>query len=223
MNYTVLVPFKSEFEDLRSFQTGQMEKLGIQVKLNHAVDGTVIDQLMPDVVVMATGSAPIRPEIPGLDLMQVKGAQDILEGEPFGEKVLIIGGGAVGCETAEFLADQGAKVTVVEMLDDVAKDVGMLERILLLQRLAEKGVTLLTKTVVRDVTPEGDVLIQKDYRQELLKGADTLVYAVGYQPVAELEEVLRENGVPYIKIGDCIAARKVIDAIWEGFIQAYQL
>jgi pyruvate/2-oxoglutarate dehydrogenase complex dihydrolipoamide dehydrogenase (E3) component len=223
MNYTVLVPFKSEFEDLRSFLVGQVEKLGVHVKLNQEVDWAVIDQLKPDVVIMATGSAPFRPEIPGFEWMQVKGAQEILVGEPFGENIVIIGGGAVGCETAEFLADKGAKVTVVELLDEVAKDVGTLERILLLQRLAEKGVTLLTKTVVREVTPEGDVVIQKEYRQELLKGTNTLVYAVGYQPVAKLEEVLREKGVPYIKIGDCIEARKVIDAIWEGFMQTYQL
>lgn len=223
MNYTVLVPFKSEFEDLRSFLVGQVEKLGVQVKLSQAVDGAVIDQLKPDVVIMATGSAPIRPEIPGLERMQVKEAQEILDGEPFGGNVAIIGGGAVGCETAEFLADHGAKVTIVEMQDEVAKDVGMLERILLLQRLAKKGVTLLPKTVVTDVTPEGEVVIQKEYRQELLKGFNTLVYAVGYQPVAELEEVLRKKGVAYIKIGDCIEARKAIDAIWEGFVQACQL
>lgn len=223
MNYTVLAPFKGEFDDLRSFLVGQVQKLGVHVKLDQAVDGAVIDQLKPDVVVMATGSEPIRPEINGLERLHVKGAQEILIGGSFGKKVVIIGGGAAGCETAEFLADRGAKVTVIEMLDEVAKDVGMLERILLLQRLAEKGVTFLTKTVVMDITPEGDVAIQKEYRWELLQGVDTLVYAVGYQPVTELEEVLRGKGVPYIKIGDCIEARKAIDAIWEGFIQTCQL
>lgn len=223
MNYTILVPFKNEFEDLRSFQVGQVEKLGVRVKLGQAVDGAVIDQIKPDVVIMATGSEPIQPDIPGLDRLQVKKAEEILAGAPFGKDAVIIGGGAVGCETAEFLADRGTKVTVVEMLENVARDVGMLEKALLMQRLAEKGVTLLTKTVVREVNPGGDLVLQKDYQQEILKGVDTVVLAVGYRPVMDLEQVLAEKKLPFLKIGDCLEARKVLDAIWEGFLRAYEL
>jgi len=223
MNYTILVPFKNEFDDLRSFQVGQVEKLGVRVKLGQAVDGAVIDQIKPDVVIMATGSEPIQPDIPGLERLQVKMAEEILAGAPFGKNAVIIGGGAVGCETAEFLADRGAKVTVVEMLENVARDLGMLEKALLMQRLAEKGVTLLTKTVVRDVNPDGDLVLQKDYQQEILKGVDTVVLAVGYRPVTDLEQVLAEKKVPFLKIGDCLEARKVLDAIWEGFLRAYEL
>lgn len=223
MNYTILVPFKEEFGDLQNFLIGQVKKLGVRVSLGQAVDEAVIDRIKPDVVIMATGSEPIQPDIPGLARLQAKKAEEILTGALFGENVVIIGGGAVGCETAEFLADRGAKVTVVEMLENVARDVGMLEKALLMQRLTEKGVTLLTKTIVREVNPDGDLVLQKDYQQEIITGVKTVVLAVGYRPVTDLEQVLVEKKVPFLKIGDCLEARKVLDAIWEGFLRAYEL
>ncbi|MFH1350455.1 MAG: FAD-dependent oxidoreductase [Pseudomonadota bacterium] len=223
LNYIVLAPFKNEFEDLRSFQVGQVEKLGVRVKLGRAVDGDVIDELRPDVVIMATGSRPIIPDITGLDRTQVKTAEEILSGAPFGENVVIIGGGAVGCETAEFMADRGSEVTVVEMLKGVAQDIGPLERSLLMRRLMNKGVKLSTKTVIREVTQDGGLVLLRDDQQETLKGTDTLVLAVGYRPVMELEKTLKEKKTPYVKIGDCAGVRNAMDAIWEGFLLAYEL
>lgn len=223
VNLTVNLPFKDEFGDLLNFQVRQVEKLGVRVELNRNVDEAVIDREKPDAVIVATGSRPIIPPIPGIDHPNVRGAEEILTGAPFGGNVAVIGGGAVGSETAELLADRGAKVTVIEMLDDAAKDVGLLERALLMQRLKEKGVTILTKTVVRDVTYEGDLVIEKDCLKETAKGFDTIVTCVGYEPVTEVSEVLKKKGVPFVCIGDCVKARKVVDAIWEAFEQAYLL
>lgn len=223
MNYTVVVPLKNEFEDLRSFLVGQVGKLGVQVKTGQAVDGNVIDQVKPDVVVMATGARPIVPDIPGLGSAAVKTAEEILSGAAAGKNVIVIGGGAVGCETAEVLADRGAKVTVIEMLEDLASDMEVPEKFALMQRLGGKGVAFLTKTVVKEVKPGGEVVLQKDYQPEVLSGVETIVLAVGYVPAIELEAVLKEKNVPYVKIGDCVEARKAIDAIWEGFFKAYEL
>ena len=219
----VLAPFKAEFGDLLSFQVSQLKKSGVTVKLGQAVDSTIIDQLKPDVVIVAAGARPIRPEIPGLHRLPVKLAEEILVGAPFGKNVVIIGGGAVGCETAEFLLDRGAKTTVVEMLDEVARDVGLLEKMLLMQRLLEKGVQFVTKAVVREITPEGKVVLEKDYKQETLAGIDTVVLAVGYASVDELTQVETDKNVPFIAIGDCVKPRKILDAIWEGFLKAYDL
>jgi pyruvate/2-oxoglutarate dehydrogenase complex dihydrolipoamide dehydrogenase (E3) component len=223
MNYTVLVPLKNEFEDLRGFLAGQVEKLGVRVHTGQAVDGSIIDQVKPDVVVMATGSRPIIPDIAGLGAAAVKTAEEIISGAPAGKNVIVIGGGAVGCETAEVLADRGAKVTVIEMLEELASDMEVPEKMVLMQRLGEKGVTFLTKTVVKEVKPGGEVVLQKDYQPQVLTGIETIVLAVGYAPATELEAVLKEKMVPYVKIGDCVEARKAIDAIWEGFFKAYEL
>jgi pyruvate/2-oxoglutarate dehydrogenase complex dihydrolipoamide dehydrogenase (E3) component len=117
MRYVVLAPFKAEFGDLLNFQVNRLEKSGVTVKLGQAVDATIIDRLKPDVVIVATGARPIRPAIPGLDRLPVKLAEEILAGAPCGKNVVIIGGGAVGYETAEFLLDRGTKTTVIEILD----------------------------------------------------------------------------------------------------------
>ncbi|HOP39464.1 MAG TPA: FAD-dependent oxidoreductase [Geobacteraceae bacterium] len=223
VNLTVNLPFKEEFDDLLAFQVRQVEKLGVRFELNRTVDEAFIDQVKPDAIIIATGSRPIIPAIPGIEHPQVCGAEEILAGAPFGKKIAVIGGGAVGCEVAELLADRGANVTVIEMLDDAAKDVGMLERALLMQRLKERNVTILTKTVVSEVTPEGDLVLEKDCGKETAKGFDTIVTCVGYQPVTVLSETLQEKGIPFVSIGDCVKARKVIDAVWEAFQQAYLL
>jgi len=222
-NYAILSPARSDFEDLRSYLITQVEKLGVCVQTGCAVDEEIIGRLQPDVVIMATGSRPIIPNIPGLNRKEAKTAEEILAGAHFGKNIVIIGGGAVGCETAEFLADRGARVTVVEMLKGIARDMEPTGKRLLMRRLKEKGVILSTNTVLREVKPSGELLLQKESRQETLKGVDTLVLAVGYQPVTDIEGMLNDKKVSYIKIGDCFQSRNIIDAIWEGFRGAYEL
>jgi len=223
MRYVVLAPFKAEFGDLLNFQVNRLEKSGVTVKLGQAVDATIIDRLKPDVVIVATGARPIRPAIPGLDRLPVKLAEEILAGAPCGKNVVIIGGGAVGYETAEFLLDRGTKTTVIEILDEVARDVGALEKMLLLQRLMEKGAQFMTKTIVRRITSEGKIVLEKDCKQEALTGIDTVVLAVGYESVTELTQVLTDKNVPFIAIGDCVKPRNILNAVWDGFLTAYDL
>lgn len=223
VNAIVPLPFKSEFEDLRGYQAAQVAKLGVHVTLGQSVDGAVIDRVRPDIVVMATGSRPIVPVIPGAEHTSVKKAAEILAGATFGQNVVVVGGGAVGCETAEYLADRRVKVTVVEMLEEVGRDMGMLDKALLMRRLGEKGVVFKTQTVVHEIRPGGEVVLMKEYRQEVIPAVDMVVLAVGYEPVTDLEAVLAAKNVPFVKIGDCAGARKVIDAIWEGFLRANEL
>ncbi|BBB90222.1 MAG TPA: FAD-dependent oxidoreductase [Methylomusa anaerophila] len=223
LNCVSLAPHKDEFEELKNFQIAQIEKLGVHVTLNQSVDGAVIDRLQPDVVIMATGSQPIKLKIPGLENVRVKNGEEILFGATFGKSAVVIGGGAVGCETAEFMADKGAKVIIVEMQEEAAKEVGLLERALLLQRLAQKGVTILTGGAAQEVTAKGELIIKRNGGEEILRGIDTVVLAVGYKSVTELEDVLKEKEVPYVKIGDCSKPRKVLDATWEAFHECYSL
>lgn len=223
LNYAILSPLKKQFEDLRKYQINQLEILGVGVKLGSAVDGNVIAQLQPDIVIVATGSHPIIPNIPGLHQKNAKMAEEILSGAEFGQNVVVIGGGAVGCETAEFMAKQGARVTVVEMLSKIAKGMDRPNRRLLMQRLKEKNVLLSVETLLREVKPDGELLLEKESQQKIMKGVDTIVLAVGYKPLTDVDEVLQKKHVPYIKIGDCREVRQVIDAVAEGFQTAYEL
>ena len=225
INYIVALPHKGEFGELMSHLIRTVEKLGVRIELNQAVDREAINRENPDLIILATGSRPIIPAIPGNDNSGVCGAEDIMSGRSFGARVAVIGGGAVGAETAELLADKGAKVTIIEMRDDLAKDVGILERALLVQRLAGKEITTVTNATVREITPDLKLVIQQGERASVLAGFDTIVMAVGYKSDTSLEEHLKSTGikVPYVSIGDCVTPRKVIDATWEAFQQAYRI
>ena len=219
----ILAPFKEEFGDLLNYQIHQLEKSNITIQLGQTAQGTVIDQLNPDVVMIATGARPVRPNIPGLDRLPVVFAEEILAGAPLGENVVIIGGGAVGCETAEFLLNRGVKVTVVEICDEIARDVGAIERTLLIQRLMEKGVKLATKTSVKEVSAEGHLALEHDQTSESINDIDTIILAVGYESVTGLMQTAADRKVPFVTIGDCNKPGKVLDAIWEGFMKAFEL
>ncbi|SHF93053.1 2,4-dienoyl-CoA reductase [Caldanaerobius fijiensis DSM 17918] len=216
-------PHKEEINDLTNYLISQVEKSGVRIIKGKEADTKMIREIKADAVIVATGSEPIIPEIPGIDQKNVVTAHDVLSGSAsVGEKVVVVGGGLVGCETAEFLADQGKQVTLIEMLDDIAVDVGSLTRGLLLNRMVEKKITMLTKSKVREILTNG-VIIEKEDRTEEITGIDTVVIAVGSRPKNELLKSIEGEGIPVYAIGDCIKARKIIDAVHEAFRIAYNL
>ena len=118
-------PHKQEFMELTNYQTRQLSRLGVTVKLGKEVSTTLVEELKPDVVIVATGAVPLELPIPGIELGKVVTAWDTLQGNSrAGSSVMVVGGGNVGLETAHFLAEQGKKVTVIEMLRRVGADMG---------------------------------------------------------------------------------------------------
>lgn len=223
MRIAAVPPHKEEVNDLAAYLINQVEKSGAVIEKGKEADIKTVQEIKPDVVIVATGSEPIIPKIPGVDQEKVVTAHEVLKGSAsVGEKVVVIGGGLVGCETAEFLADQGKHVTVIEMLDDIAVDVGPLTRALLLNRMAEKNITVLTKSKVREILADG-VIIEKEEGTEEITGIDTVVIAVGSKSNNDLLKYIEAEGIPVYTIGDCVKPRKIIEAIHEGFRQAYSL
>jgi len=141
--------------------------------------------------------------------------------EKVGAKVVMIGGGSVGAETAEFLLDHKKDVTLLEMLPDIAADAEKVNRKVLLRSLGEKGARIRALTKVTAILAEG-VEVEFSGRKEIL-AADTVVLATGTQPNDELEAALRAMSVEFHKIGDCAKPRKAIDAIHEAFQVALKL
>jgi len=222
MNIAAIPPHKGEIKELAGFLISQVKNLGVHIKLGEEVDETVIDKIKPDLVILATGSLPIHPDIPGVQHNHVLTAEEILTGASFGGNVVIIGGGTVGCETAEFLADKGAKVTIVEMLGHVATDMGVLTRALLMERLKQKGIRIFTKKRVKEIIP-GGLILEEDGHAETIDHMDTIVLAVGYKSDKDMEEIIEEKGLSFYKIGDCSEPRNIMEAIHEGFVHAYAL
>lgn len=177
--FASLTPHKAEVGEVLRWLEVQIEKRNIDFDFNCNVTAEMIVKAAPDVVILGTGSEPRIPLIPGVENHGVYSAKSFLEtrAEP-GPHVVVIGAGDLGCEMAEYAADRGSKVTVLEMTDDIMPRTKSLPRADLLRRLEEKGVSILTRTVPgsiksRHITamgPSGD---------KLLFPADTVIYAVG--------------------------------------------
>jgi len=210
-------PNKADLIPLIDYLSSQVKKAGVEVKL--ATEATLESALEsnPDAVIVAAGSTPLTPDIPGADRPNVVTAQDALLGKTeVGQNVVVVGGGMVGCEIGHFLADQGKNVTIVEMVRRVASDMPVMPRRRLLDGLKEKKVATLTESTCEEIA-EGAVVVTDGQGQKQTIQADTVVLAVGFKAKDDLYQAL-EGKVPEIHcIGDSSQPRRIADAIDEGY------
>jgi len=209
-------PHKQKFYALIDYLSKQIRELGVVVKLGKTATAAHVEHQRPDVVVVATGATPLVPSFPGVDPEKVVMAHDVLGGSArTGERVLIVGGGGVGLETADFLQDRGKQVTVVEMLKRVGKDMGATVRWSLLNRLKECGIRIFTSTKVDEIHRQG-VVVTKDGSKETWKGFDTIVIAIGMRSRNEIVDEIKGKVKEVYVIGDAVKPRRGVDAMREG-------
>lgn len=216
LRIAAIPPFKQEIAKAVFYYVHQCEKHGVSLKTGTEATAGEILSRKPDAVVIATGGEPLVPDLRGTDGTRVATAWDILEGrkQP-GAKVLVAGGGMVGCEVADFLGEHLHSVTLVEMLPGIALDVPPQIKYFLLRRLEEYAVSVRTETRVIEFLEDG-ALVSAKGRQARLDGFDTIVLAMGVRAVNHLKAEL-EGTVPEIHvIGDALAPRQAIEAIEEG-------
>jgi 2,4-dienoyl-CoA reductase (NADPH2) len=148
---------------------------------------------------------------------------DILGGQKeAGDKVAIIGGGLVACDTAELLATKGKKVTLVETLPSIAAELYPFESHYICYKLGSKGVVMMTSVKNEEVTEEG-LQVTDAWGQGYTIKADTIVVAVGATPNDGLVKVLERKVPELYSIGDCVKARRIINAVHEGASIGYQI
>ena len=221
LNLASTPPHKEELRNVISYFSYQLKKLKVKVVLGKEVNLRTVKRIKPDVIIVATGAVPIIPDIRGVKNKNVVTAWDVLAGRvEVGEEVVIVGGGMVGCETAEYLAEKGRKVTVIEMLPDIAIDMETFSRIFLLERLTQKNVRLITNTKVKEITKNGVIIVNQ--REEILE-ADTVVLAVGSKPNTKLLEELEGKFPEVYAVGDCVEPRRCLEAIHEAWNVAFEL
>lgn len=209
-------PSKGEIAGFIRWQMKQLEKLNVPVHYETEVTKELVLEKKPDVVIVATGAESIVPSrIPGVNLPNVITAHDVLEGKAIaGERNVVIGGGSVGCETANYIASSHKKVTLVEMLDDIAMGEQTAPRWDLLSDMEKHHVRVCTETTVKEIREDSVVL--EGYVNETVK-VDKVILAIGSRPVNRLAEDLKDTGIRIEVIGDAVNTGLANKAIREGF------
>jgi 2,4-dienoyl-CoA reductase (NADPH2) len=203
----------------RDYLIKQMRKGGIEIRLNTECDNSIVEKERPDAVIVATGATPIVPDIPGVTGKNVVFAVDVLTGKKsVGNKVVIVGGGMVGCEVADFLHEEKGKtdIAILEMLPKVAIDVGPTLRWVVRKRLDDFKIKIKTNARVSEITAKG-VKSVCGGAAEVFE-ADTVVIAVGYEPWNKLvREIEGKAGVYVESVGDCDKVCRIAEAVESGF------
>jgi len=211
----IVPPHKDNMKPFLEYLTGQMTKRSVDVKLGVEATDRTIWETRPDVVVLAAGVVTSVPGIKGIDAVGVLTAKEVLNGAKVGDTVVVIGGGLVGCETAEYLAKQRKKVTVVEMLDEVAGVMPLALRRMLLARLDYMKVTVLTSVKCQEFM-KGSLLINNKEGQEETIAFDAVVIAAGGSPNQTLMEGLKGTVPEVYCAGDCVEPRGIAEAMADG-------
>lgn len=210
-------PNKGEITSFVSWQKNQLEKNNVTIHLNTELNDDYILSEKPDAVIIATGAKPVILSLPGVENNHnVLDAHAVLAGKAaVGNKVIVIGGGLVGAETAAHLANHGKQVTIIEQLPAIAQDVEALTRGFLMADLAKNHVQILTNTKALEIKGYG-LLISVNGDSLVAGPVDTIVVAVGAISDQSLTGPWPDvNQV--ITVGDASQVRKAIEAIEEGF------
>lgn len=221
LKFSNFVSFKYDLMNYKDFLISQVSKSNIKVKLNTEATKELIETEEADVILAAVGAEPIIPPIPGIESKNVWKATDSYGNEDkLGERIVVIGGGEVGCETALHLAKSGKEVTIVEMQSEFAPEALLTHRTeLLLEMEKEDKLHTLSSARCTQITDNGITYVDKDGKEERII-TDNIVIAAGMKAKQDTAEVFRPYSKRFVFIGDCVRAANVEYAIHSAFYAA---
>jgi len=210
-------PQKQVLNEFIDYLVRRVKSLGITIEMGKEFRSDMLEPVKPDVVVVATGASPQFPNWKGIEESGALSVDDVLsDGADIGARVLVVGGGGTGAEIADLLSEIGKKVTLVEMLEDIASDLVNHLQHYLKQRLAQKGVAVLTSTRVKALG-KGYVMIEDASGVRKLDDFDTIVLALGSEKSNDTIYKNLEGKVSELHvIGDARQPREIVDAVYEG-------
>jgi 2-enoate reductase len=210
-------PFKVPIKNFNAYMQRQVALQDIEVRLNTAATEDVIAATQPDAVIVAVGANVFVPPIKGFDSPSVLTVSDLLEHEVKGdETVVVVGGGLVGSETALGLAMQGCKVTVIEMLPQIAGDLMFINRTSLLELLDTYKVQIATDTTCKEIVGQSLICTEAD-GSEITLDFDFVVTATGTRPEAKQAAEIQASFQEVYLVGDCTGPAKIGEAVHKGY------
>jgi 2,4-dienoyl-CoA reductase-like NADH-dependent reductase (Old Yellow Enzyme family)/thioredoxin reductase len=210
-------PGREELLEMADFFAAELERLGVEVRLRAALDAELVAELAPEAAVVASGSNPKLPQIPGLfdSGLELSTVLDVLSGEVVpGARAAVLGSDQAAMVTAHFLARNGREVAVLGG-EHFAPELAPNDRTSLRQRLASAGVRLYKKAFIREFLPDGLVIEHRKGR-ETLCGFRDLVIAEGFRAERRPVEMLERMGIETYTIGDAKSPRTLLEATAEA-------
>jgi 2,4-dienoyl-CoA reductase (NADPH2) len=222
----ILAAIPPDKQDLLSYLTYlkvQVAKAGVNVVLNKKATPEMVQKFAPDAVIVAVGSTPWAPPIPGIGGKNVLNCREVLSGEKkAGKKVVVIGAGPVGCETCYFLAEtKGADVTLTFPEPAIEAKFWMFKKYFQ-DKLAKDKVRVYPHVQFKEITPKGVAIVTEDGKPVFLD-CDTVVLSTGSTPDTALSEALKGKYADFAAIGDCVQPRKIREAVEEAMWAAAAL
>jgi 2-enoate reductase len=211
-------PFKRDVRDLLEYYRGEVEDSKVQLELNQTVTPELVRDTKPEALVVAIGATPIALKVLGAQGDNVMSAISALRNKNLvkGKKVVVIGGGEVGCETAVYLSQNGKDVSVVEVLDDILLVNTVKNNTVMLRELLEKwNVGIYVKSSVEEIDSASVKIISRDGRRTELP-ADTIVLSVGLKPDKAYVESLMQACSKSFAVGDCSNPARILEAVNEA-------
>lgn len=216
LNLASIAPGKKEISILVDYYNNKIKELDIDLRLNTDISMEIIEEIQPDVVLLATGTIPIIPPIKGLDTIEYKTYINILDkNPPLGKKILILGGGMVGIEAAELLA-KDKEITIIEQMSKIGLNViTVVANITIPEIRGNKNIKILIDTKIEEIIENKAICNQKNKTIEI--EFDDLVVAAGATPNKTILNEIKEKGIEVKEIGDCKKPRKIVDAVKEAY------
>ena len=223
LNSAGAAEFKRDILKFSKVLQNRLMTCGAKVNLNCEVTADDVDEYSPDVIIVTVGATPIVPPIPGIDNGKVvMAAEAESHPEALGEKVVILGGGLVGCEIAVQLGRLGKEVTIVEMMDKLAPDGNIWHMGAIMDEFGKRGITYHLNTRGKEITEKGVVCVGPDGKEVLFE-ADKVVCSVGLKPKKDLAESFFGKAHEVYMTGDCFKPRQLCEALTEAYFVARNL
>jgi 2,4-dienoyl-CoA reductase-like NADH-dependent reductase (Old Yellow Enzyme family)/thioredoxin reductase len=216
-------PHRGEIENALRYFTSEIARLGIPVNLNRSFSVDDARALKPEAIIVATGASSVQPDVPGSDLPLVRTGWRVLAGlETTGQTCVVVGGGLVGIEVADYLADQGKKVVMI-VRSELLKKAVHADRVYYFDRIAELDIEVLADAELLAIGPDSVEIRPAGHVRRTLHDLDNVIFCTGYSSRKAETSSLEGLGIPVHYAGDVGGPRKFFQAIEEGTLTALKI